>query len=129
MRSQIPAGWLLLSEGHSGPCGGIHLRSWYGFLLTPPKSKAISHYPACLPLGLRKWMEGHLGTPEGLEIPTGSCHPGSSPQSSVPRLPATIGGVRSGWQLLLGWDGLPSWQHGSPDPFSLVAKACSGAWR
>lgn len=78
----------------------IHLGSWYGwFLFTPPKSKAISYYPVGLPLGLRKWMEGHLGTPEGLEIPTGSRHPGRSHQSSVPRLPATMG-VRSGWQLL-----------------------------
>lgn len=40
-------------------------------------------------------MEGHLGTDGGLEIPRGFRHPGSSPQSIMPRLPAApVGKVR-----------------------------------
>lgn len=64
-------------------------------MLTLPESRAISHCCACLPLGLRKWMEGHLGTDGSLEIPRGFRHPGSSPQSIMPRLPAApVGKVR-----------------------------------
>lgn len=65
------------------------------FLLTLPESRAISHCCACLPLGLRKWMEGHLGTAGGLEIPRGFRHPGSIPQSVMSRLPAApVGKVK-----------------------------------
>lgn len=39
-------------------------------------------------------MEGHLGTPGGLEIPTGSQCPGSRPQTAVLRLPLQRGKVR-----------------------------------
>lgn len=105
-----------------------HLGSWCGWLfLAPPKSKAISPCPAGLPLGLRKWMQGHLGTPEGLEIPAGSHHPGSSPQSTVPRLPAIaegrgqVGSHREG-----GWRGLSREQHGSPDPLPSSTRPASG---
>lgn len=40
-------------------------------------------------------MEGHLGTAGGLEIPRGFHHPGSIPQSVMPRLlAASVGKVR-----------------------------------
>lgn len=68
---------MLLSKA---PVGRAYSGGWCGsFLLTLPESRAVSHCCACLPLGLRKWMEGHLGTSGGPEIPRDSRHPKHPP--------------------------------------------------
>lgn len=87
-----PAGWLV----SKAPVGRADLGAWRGsFLLTLPKSRAIGHRCACLPLGLRKWREGHLGTAGGLEIPRGSIAPEASPNPSCPGFLLQRGKVRS----------------------------------
>lgn len=78
-------------------------------LLCPTRKQGFSHCCACLPLGLRKWTEGHLGTSGGPEIPRGSHHPRNIPQSIMPGLPAATR-VRS------GEEGCPIHSDYPPDP-------------